>query len=66
MQKAASKDELERAKLDLQERTDRAKLGAKIAAENSAEELEDRKIASKSEIEGTKLGVQIVKDLMGD
>jgi hypothetical protein len=66
MQKAASKDELDRAKLDLQERTDRAKLGAKIAAENSAEELEDRKIASKSEIEGTKLGVQIVKDLMGD
>ena len=66
MQKAASKDELDRAKLDLQERTDRAKLGAQIAAENSAEELEDRKIASKSEIEGTKLGVQIVKDLMGD
>ena len=66
MQKAASKDELERAKLDLQERTDRAKLGAKIAAENSAEELESRKIASKTEVEGTKLGVQIVKDLMGD
>jgi len=66
MQKAASKDELERARLDLQERTDRAKLGVKIAAENSKEELESRKIASKSEIEGAKVGVNIVKDLMNE
>ena len=66
MQKAASKDELERARLDLQERTDRAKLGVKIAAENSKEELESRKIAAKSEIEGAKVGVQIAKDLMDE
>ena len=66
MQKAASKDELDRARLDLQERTERAKLGAKIAAENSAEELESRKIASKVDIEEAKLGAQIVKDLMSD
>ena len=66
MQKAASKDELERARLDLQERTDRAKLGVKIAAENSKEELESRKIASKSEIEGAKVGVNIAKDLMNE
>ena len=66
IQKAASKDELERARLDLQERTDRAKLGVKIAAENSKEELESRKIAAKSEIEGAKVGVNIAKDLMNE
>jgi hypothetical protein len=57
---------LERARLDLQERTDRAKLGVKIAAENSKEELESRKIAAKSEIEGAKVGVNIAKDLMNE
>jgi len=66
MQKAASKDKLERDRLDLQERTDRAKLGAKIASENSKEELETRKISSKEEIEGVKIGVDIAKGLMNE
>jgi len=41
-------------------------LGAKIASENSKEELESRKIASKEQIEEAKIGVEIAKELMGE
>ena len=65
-EKLANKDQLDREKMSLQERIEGAKLGARIAAENSKGELESRKIASKEEIEGVKIGVDIAKDLMGE
>jgi hypothetical protein len=40
-------------------------LGARIAADNSREQLESKRIASKEQVEGAKLGTEIAKDLMG-
>jgi len=65
LQKAADKSSLEREKLSQQERLERAKLGARIAADNSREQLESKRIASKEQVEGAKLGTEIAKDLMG-
>ena len=46
-------------------RLEGAKLGVKIAADNSREQLESKRIASKEQVEGAKLGTIIAKDLMG-
>ena len=66
LQKAAEKSALERDKMQQHERLEGAKLGVKIAAENSREELESKRIASKEQVEGAKLGKEIAKDLMND
>ena len=66
LQKAADKSGLEREKMAQQERIEQAKLGAKIAAENSREELETKRIASKDQLEGAKLGVEIAREMMGN
>ena len=66
LQKAAEKSALEREKMEQEERLEGAKLGVKIAAENSREELETKRIASKEQLEGAKLGVDIAKDLLGE
>ena len=66
LQKAAEKSALEREKMQQEERLEGAKLGVRIAAENSREELESKRIASKEQLEGAKLGVDIAKDLLGE
>jgi TolA-binding protein len=66
LQKAADKSSLEREKLSQHERLERAKLGARIAADNSRGQLESKRIASKEQVEGAKLGAEIAKDLMGE
>ena len=60
------KSVLDREKLATQEKIETAKLGARIAADNSREQLESKKIASKEQVEGAKLGTAIAKDLMGN
>jgi len=66
LQKAEGKSALEREKMKQQERLEGAKLGVKIAADNSREQLESKRIASKEQVEGAKLGVEIAKDLIGE
>ena len=66
LQKAMDKSGLEKEKLATQERIETAKLGARIAADNSRDQLETKRIASKEQVEGAKLGRDIAKDLMGN
>ena len=66
LQKAMDKSGLEKEKLATQERIETAKLGARIAADNSRDQLETKRIASKEQVEGAKLGREIAKDMMGD
>ena len=66
LKKYMDKSGLDREKLATQERIETAKLGVRIAADNSREQLESKKIASKEQLEGAKLGKDIAKDLMGN
>ena len=66
LKKIMDKSVLDREKLATQEKIETAKLGARIAADNSREQLESKKIASKEQVEGAKLGTAIAKDLMGN
>jgi len=66
LQKAMDRSGLEKEKLATQERIETAKLGARIAADNSRDQLETKRIASKEQVEGAKLGRDIAKDLMGN
>tara|TARA_R110000787_G_scaffold52827_3_gene124216 strand:+ start:112 stop:2595 length:2484 start_codon:yes stop_codon:yes gene_type:complete len=66
LQKAMDKSGLEKEKLATQERIETAKLGARIAADNSRDQLETKRIASKEQVEGAKLGREIAKDMMGN
>ena len=66
LQKAMDRSGLEKEKLATQERIETAKLGARIAADNSRDQLETKRIASKEQVEGAKLGREIAKDMMGD
>ena len=60
------KSDIDKERLDQQERLETAKLGAKIAETNSKEELESARIAVEDQIAGAKLGVQVAKDIMGN
>ncbi len=66
LKKIMDKSVLDKEKLVTQERIETAKLGARIAADNSRDQLESKKIASKEQVEGAKLGKDIAKDLMGN
>jgi len=57
--------QLDQHRLDQQERLETAKIGAKIAENNTQEELERARIASQDQISGAKLGVEIAKEVMG-
>ena len=65
LKRLTDKSGIDREKLATQERIETAKLGARIAADNSRDQLESKKIASKEQLEGAKLGKDIAKDLMG-
>jgi len=56
LQKTAAKDELERERIESQERQEGARLGVKIAAEKD-------KLEKKDQLEGAKIGVEIAKTI---
>jgi multidrug efflux pump subunit AcrA (membrane-fusion protein) len=64
MQKAVQRSQLDQAKLNLQERTEEAKLALRIAEDRDRNELESRRISSKEQIEGLKIGKDIAEDLL--
>jgi hypothetical protein len=66
MQKAADNSQIQRQRLDQENRIAQAKLAASISENNSREELEQRRITSKEQIEGFKIGQEIAKDLQGE
>jgi len=66
MQKAADNSQIQRQRLDQENRIAQAKLAASISENNSREELEQRRITSKEQLEGFKIGQEIAKDLQGE
>ena len=64
LQKTAMRDATERERIDSQERSIGAQIGAKIATEVMEDAREDVKISAEDAREGTKLGVEIAKQLM--
>ena len=66
MQKAADNSQIQRQRLDQENRLAQAKLAASISENNSREELEERRITSKEQLEGFKIGREIAKDLQGE
>jgi len=63
MAKAQSKADFDRQKLDQQAEIEKAKLAVKIAEDNVREQLESRRIASKDQIDGFKIGREIVDSM---
>ena len=45
---------------------EKAKLAVRISEDNDREQLESKRIASQEQIEGAKLGVEIMKDIMDE
>jgi hypothetical protein len=66
MQKASSNMQIHRDRLDQEGRIANAKLAASISENNTKEELEERKITSKEQIDGFRIGQEIAKDLTGE
>ena len=66
MQKASSNMQIQRDRLDQEGRIANAKLAASISENNTKEELEERKITSKEQIDGFRIGQEIAKDLTGE
>ena len=64
LQKTAMRDATERERIDSQERSIGAQIGAKIATEVMEDAREDVKVSAEDAREGTKLGVEIAKQLM--
>ena len=65
-QKLMAKAQLDKQRLDQQMQIEQGRLGARISETNTQEELEDRRIASKEQLDGLKIGVEIAKDLLND
>ena len=61
-----AKAQLDKQRLDQQMQIEQGRLGARISETNTQQELEDRRIASKEQLDGLKIGVEIAKDLMND
>jgi hypothetical protein len=66
MQKAVDKSQIEREKLNLQERTEEAKIAVRLAEDNARNDTENRRISSKEQIEGLKIGKDIAEDLLSE
>ena len=66
MQKASSNIQIQRDRLDQEGRIANAKLAASISENNTKEELEERKITSKEQVDGFRIGQEIAKDLIGE
>tara|TARA_R100000664_G_scaffold11138_1_gene18172 strand:+ start:2392 stop:4839 length:2448 start_codon:yes stop_codon:yes gene_type:complete len=66
MQKAVDNSQLQRERMNQQERIAQAKIAVDIAQDNSKQQLEERKIASKDQIEGFRIGQEIAKDMLDE
>jgi hypothetical protein len=65
-QKAMAKATLDQEKLDQERDLKEAELAVRIAEDNDREQLESKRIASKEQVEGAKLGVEIMKEIMDE
>ena len=65
-QKAMAKASFDQEKLNQEMQLEQAKLAVRISEDNDQGQLESKRIASKEQVEGAKLGVQIMKDIMSE
>jgi hypothetical protein len=65
-QKAITKASFDQEKFNQEMQLEQAKLAVRISEDNDQGQLESKRIASKEQVEGAKLGVQIMKDIMGE
>ena len=65
-QKAMNKAALDQEKLDQERDLKEAELAIRVAEDNDRDQLETKRIASKEQVEGAKLGVEIMKDLLDE
>ena len=65
-QKAMNKAALDQERLDQERDLKEAELAIRVAEDNDRDQLETKRIASKEQVEGAKLGVEIMKDLLDE
>jgi hypothetical protein len=65
-QKAITKASFDQEKFNQEMQLEQAKLAVRISEDNDQGQLESKRIASKEQVEGAKLGVQIMKDIMSE
>ena len=65
-QKAMAKATLDQEKLDQEKDIKQADLAVRIADDNNREELESKRIVSKEQVEGVKLGIDIAKEILNE
>ena len=65
-QKAMAKASFDQEKLNQEMQLEQAKLAVRISEDNDQGQLESKRIASKEQVEGAKLGVEIMKEIMGE
>ena len=65
-QKAMAKASFDQDKLDQEMQLEQAKLAVRISEDNDRDQLDSKRIASKEQVEGAKLGVEIMKEIMGE
>ena len=65
-QKAMAKATLDQEKLDQEKDIKQAELAVRIAEDNNREELESKRIVSKEQVEGVKLGIDIAKEILNE
>ena len=65
-QKAMAKAAFDQNKLDQELEIEKAKLAVRISEDNDRDQLDNKRIASKEQVEGAKLGVEIMKEIYGE
>ncbi len=65
-QKAMNKAALDQEKLDQERDLKEAELAIRVAEDNDRDQLESKRIASKEQVEGAKLGVEIMKEILDE
>ena len=65
-QKAMAKASLDQDKLDQEMELEKAKLAVRISEDNDRTQLDSKRIASKEQVEGAKLGVEIMKEIFDE
>ena len=65
-QKAMAKASFDQDKLNQEMQLEQAKLAVRISEDNDRDQLDSKRIASKEQVEGAKLGVEIMKEIMGE
>ena len=65
-QKAMNKAALDQEKLDQERDLKEAELAIRVAEDNDRDQLESKRIASKEQVEGANLGVEIMKEIFDE